>query len=489
MSVQTQALKGAVHAADDDLGSWLKGLVSGQGDSPSQVIISGILSVVPGLGQAMDLRDIVVGVITIASAPSNPMVWLDISITLVGCVPIMGDGLKTGFRLMKSGKAMPRILDGLSPSLRGDINKWFKNIDWADISRTVKSTFDDILAAFIDGLDSWLARIVMGKDEVRNIIRQLEAIRKDAPRMLDEAIEELKRLYKKAMGDTPPKSTAAQGTPTAPHAPDAAPAAKKADAPQTVKRDKTADSADTPDKAHTDERRASKKKDSWQKGVMAEHITDYWCARNKRNLKKANNRGRLWEEYDMGGRTGIDHVWVQATDPVRPGVIGETKSSLLGAFRFMSALPTEIRDQLKELGDTEGANPTDGGTPNVFDSEGRDGVDPGKVRVGGDAATEDELKKGLGKENPETNLPTQMSHRWIIRTLPRENLTPAGLALAKKVSAYEKRYAAGLGATPPYSRWIIMVTGRQKALHGPAKGHRHEIQKPLITLPDNILDK
>ena len=487
MSAHTQALKGAVQIADDDLGDWLKGLVTGQGDSPSQVIISGILSVVPGLGQAMDLRDIVVGVITIASAPNNPMAWLDISITLVGCVPIMGDGLKTGFRLMKSGKAMPRILDGLSPRLRGDIDTWFRNIDWAEISRTVKSTFDDILAAFIDGLDSWLARVVMGKDEVRNIIRQLEAIRKDAPRMLDRAIEELKRLYRKAMGDASPKSTAAQGAPTTPHAPEAAPAAKKNDT-QTLERDKTADNTDTPDKAHADERRASKKKDSWQKGVMAEHIADYWCARNKRNLKKANNRGRLWEEHDLGGRTGIDHVWVQSTDPVRPGVVGETKSNLLGAFRFMAALPAEIRDQLKELGDTEGANPTEGGTPNVFDSEGRDEVDPGKVRVGGDARTEDELKKGLGKENPKTGLPTQMSHYWIYLNLPEEKLTPTGAALAKQVKRWWTKQRP-MGIKPPYSRWIVMVTGRQKALHGRSKGHQHEIQKPLITLPDNLLSE
>jgi len=178
---------------------------------------------------------------------------------------------------------------------------------------------------------------------------------------------------------------------------------------------------------------------------------------------------------------------LQATNPVKPGVIGETKSSLLGAFAFMAALPSEIRDQLKELGDTEGANPTEGGTPNVFNSEGRDGVDPSKVRVGGGQGAEDVLKKGLGKENPKTGLPTQMSHRWIIRNLPREDLTPAGLKLARKVKRWVMQDD---GSTPPpYSRWIIMVTGRQKALHGPSKGHRHQIQKPLITLPDNILDK
>jgi hypothetical protein len=41
--------------------------------------------------------------------------------------------------------------------------------------------------------------------------------------------------------------------------------------------------------------------------------------------------------------------------------------------------------------------------------------------------------------------------------------------------------------TFPYARWIIMVTGRQKHLHEAKQGHQHEIQKPLVALPDLIL--
>lgn len=73
MSAEAIVLRGAVKEADDGVGDWLMGLVSGQGSSPSQVIVSGILSVIPGLGQAMDLRDIVTGVIAITKAP--PARW------------------------------------------------------------------------------------------------------------------------------------------------------------------------------------------------------------------------------------------------------------------------------------------------------------------------------------------------------------------------------------------------------------------------------
>ncbi|WP_231654710.1 hypothetical protein [Ralstonia solanacearum] len=106
MNAEAIALRGAVKAVDDDLSGWLKGLVTGEGSSPSQIIVSGVLSVIPGLGQAMDVRDIIVGVIVISKSPTSPSGWLNMSITLVGCVPALGDALKTSFRMIKSGHAL-----------------------------------------------------------------------------------------------------------------------------------------------------------------------------------------------------------------------------------------------------------------------------------------------------------------------------------------------------------------------------------------------
>lgn len=491
MSAQATALRGAVKAADDNVGEWLKDLVTGEGSSPSQVIVSGVLSVIPGLGQAMDLRDIVLGVIVISKSPASPMAWLDISITLVGCIPLMGDGLKVGFRLMKGGASLPRILDAVSPALKGSLEKWFRGIDWTHIAGSVKGSFDEIMAAFIDGLDSWLVKSALGRKEVDFLIAQMKDMRARAPKMLDEAIEELKVLWRKAMGNSLPKSTAAQSSAHA----SALPAARgeraakqsKAGKSEHLERDRTATETTTPDKPRSNERRAAKKKHKWETGVPAEHIADYWVARNKRNLKKANNGGRLWEEWDRAGRQGIDHVWMNRGEPVRPGVVAETKSTLFGAFRFLAALPGEIRTQLNALGDAEAASPTPGGQPDIFKSDGRDGVDPGRVRVGGGPQNEEALKKGLGKPNPETGLNTQMSHAWIQDAIQRENLTPAGRDLQKLTAKYWKARFAG--AKPPYARWIVMVTGRQKHLHEKKQGHKHEIQKPLITLPDNILMK
>lgn len=491
MSAQTASLRGAVKAADDDVGDWLKGLVTGEGSSPSQIIVAGVLSVIPGLGQAMDLRDIVLGVIVIAKTPACPMAWLDISITLVGCIPVMGDGLKTGFRLLKGGASLPRILDAASPALKGNLEKWFRNLDWGQIAASVKKNFGEVLGAFIDGLDSWLVKTTMGRKEVDFLIAQMKDLRARAPRMLDEAITELKAMWSKAMGDGLPKSTAAQ---TAPHPPappapspgraqvGAKPAAKRK--PEPVERDQSAKGTTTPDKARTEQRRAAKKKQKWDTGVPAEHIADYWAARNKRNLRKANNAGRLWEEWDRAGRQGIDHLWMNPGQHVKPGVVAETKSTLFGAFRFLAALPADIRSQLNALGDAEAAHPTDpGGQPNIFESEGRDGVQS-RTKVEPESENEAQLKKGLGNTKTKG---VQMSHRWIADSIEGEILTSAGLQLAEQIEAANRLRAAGF--KPPYARWIVMVTGRQKHLHEKKQGHQHEIQKPLVLLPDNILMK
>jgi hypothetical protein len=219
--------------------------------------------------------------------------------------------------------------------------------------------------------------------------------------------------------------------------------------------------------------------------VPTEYMADSCTAKTRRNLKKANNAGRLWEEWDRAGRQGIDHVWVNKGEPLKPGVIGETKSSLFGAFRFMAALPADIRAQLSELGDTEAANPTaSSGQPNIFHSEGRDDLDR-RAKVDGTKENEEAIKRGVGKANPQTGLPTQMSHAWIALNIGKEDLTATGKELAKMILQFKKKRLK----QPPYARWIIMVTGRQKHLHEKAQGHQHEIQKPLIILPDNILSE
>jgi hypothetical protein len=156
-AVPTNVLKAATPAvralrqADDGIGNWLKDLVTGQGSSPSHIIITGILGVVPGVGQAMDARDLILGIIAVSQSPAAIGGWVELVITLVGCVPAVGDTLKVGFKLMKQGHSFGRVLEAISPALRGNVEKFMRKIDWSMLAAESKGLFKGLMDAFILG--------------------------------------------------------------------------------------------------------------------------------------------------------------------------------------------------------------------------------------------------------------------------------------------------------------------------------------------------
>ncbi|CDG83166.1 putative uncharacterized protein [Janthinobacterium agaricidamnosum NBRC 102515 = DSM 9628] len=202
----------ALRQADDGIGSWLTDLVSGAGSSPSHIIVTGILGVVPGVGQAMDARDLILGVIHISKSPAAVGGWVELVITLIGCVPAIGDTMKVGFKFMKQGHNFGRVLEAVSPKLRGNVEKFMRQIDWSMLTRNSKSLFKNALDTFIDGIDSWVVKAVAGGPQVKQIIGELKAIRRQGPRMIDDAFSELKKLHAKMMGHELPGTTAALGS-------------------------------------------------------------------------------------------------------------------------------------------------------------------------------------------------------------------------------------------------------------------------------------
>ena len=488
----------ALAAADDTLSGWLEGLVTGEGSSPSQIIITGILGVIPGVGQALDVRDLIKDIIALSKSATDAAAWLSMLITLIGFIPVMGDALKTFFKLAKSGKGLSRSMDSITGDLlKGDIKKWVTHINWGQIAQSAKSTLNDILDVFIDGLDSWLAQVVMGKAECRNIIAQVKNIKTQAPKMLDEAIEELKTLHKSMLGEPLPKSTATVShgsrTPAVPSN-----SAKVETSTKKIAQDNTPNNpvqvnANNP-KNHRGE---TKQESKYVSGVPAEHLTDYWVNQHKTNLKKANYHGRLIPDYGSSGRTGIDHLWAQKGASNRPGIVAETKSSLLGSIAFISALPADIQAKFKALGDTEAAERETLNTKNkeknagpTMDNAGRDDIGTKKVKM--DSSADENNLKGRGGLNETKTKGTQMSHKWIVDSLVKDmTLTTAGIEVKKKASNWWKNdYFKGVN--PPYARWLVMVSGRQLSQHSKVRklpSHKHDIQDPLITLPDNILSK
>jgi hypothetical protein len=182
---------------------------------------------------------------------------------------------------------------------------------------------------------------------------------------------------------------------------------------------------------------------------------------------------------------GIDHLWSQKGHPTKPFVVGETKSSIFDSLRLMAALPAEMAKQFDAIRADEEANPVKNGKPNVFDSQARDGL--ANQRTGVDASKEPQVRGGVNKPNAETGLPTQMSHRWIARVLPKEKLTVAGEGLKPLIKKYEKMGDLDPNTPAPYKRWISLVTGRQLDKHKKSGGKTHDIQA-MLDLPDSILE-
>lgn len=488
----------ALRQADSGIGNWLSGLVTGAGSSPSHIIITGILGVVPGIGQAMDARDLVIGIIAIARAPASVGAWVSLVITLIGCVPAVGDALKVGFKLMKQGHNFGRVLEAVSPTLRGNVERFMRKIDWKVLASESKGLFTKTISAFIDGLDSWVVKAVAGGSTVKQIIGELKAIQKQGPKMIDDAINELKKMHAKMMGHELPGNTAAvagtSGKAVSKEADEAAAAllAKKQFEAARIQRkllasksrDVKTNRVSPNSTKNSVKKKAQPKKQKWRTGVPAEHITDYQVKKKHGNFRKVNHHGNLTEEYSIS-RKGLDHLWLNKTHLTKPFVVGETKSSIFDSFRLLAALPARMQAEFEALRLDEAANPTaNNNKPNIFESEGRDAHVNRRVSAGATPADEHTIRQGVARPNEETGLATQMSHRWIRECVIQErSLTQAGTPLRKLVRDYKD------GDIPcPYQRWISLVTGRQLHKHQKSKGALHEVQT-ILTLPDNILDK
>lgn len=476
------AAKQALKQVDTGISGWMHDLISGKGDSPSQVIVTAILGVVPGVGQVMDARDIILSILSLTANPANPAAWLDLVINVLGCIPGVGDAFKAVFKLAKVGTPLARILDVLPAKMRGNVKKWLKEIDFAQLASQLKGLVDDIFGSFIDALDNWAVKAVAGRSDVKRYMQQLTDLKKMAGGKIDNAVGELKKMHTKLFTDDAPKSTAK--TTSVRSAPEVSvPTKTKAG---SVKKDKSQKQTARPKQTKTDEHRQAKKKSNWHTGVLPEHLTDYYMPSAKMGFKKINDNGRKREEHDCPKGAGIDHIWHSPLrSPAQPYVIGETKGSLLDSFALLAALPAAQRSQLEELKSED-----------PFDPAPQDPKTPGKVSVPGDA-NEDDLKAKRQGKKVEQGLSTtktrgtQMSHRWVVFNIQKtesKGLTQSHKgALQRAIQDFRKRQVLDPNAQAPYDRWIIMVTGKQKVRHETKHGHHHEIRRPMVELPNSIL--
>lgn len=403
MSGAAVATRGATEAAQAtaraERKGWLASLkdeavsfVKGDNNAPWAILAETVIGCVPILGQVVDARDIIKGLVEVAGAPASPLAWFNLITALIGLVPGGGDAAKRSLRAVKSGAVhIDELLDMIRRLYKGDPEKLLREV--LDLSK-LRKTLDDILTNpnLTQRLSPEVNRSI---EQIRqNLGKQFDAFKKEVDDWLAKG--------RKSSADTGPAAKPAAGTPSAkPNTHAKAGSQGKGDHHNTA-------STNTPNAAT---QRNARFKSLTQKvlGVMGEHMADYHCQDAKgwgakvrhdqgaRNSAKLNDNGQLvplWPCIPRG--RGIDAVW-KTTGAAKPYAVIEAKASY-DPTKSLKALLGEAGDK------TESSSGTN--TPYGQRKRG------GRFGARGSSSESGAVRQTNGNV-------TQMSHAWIERRLPR----------------------------------------------------------------------
>jgi hypothetical protein len=124
--------RGQTRQALADTGDWLWGVIAGNFDdrpqSTSQIIVAGVISMVPGIDQVMDVRDVLGSLFKMSHASGRTEDnTIELAFTLIGLVPTVGSAGRMGLRLLFDGKSVARAVAHLNGAGYGNAQAWLKN--------------------------------------------------------------------------------------------------------------------------------------------------------------------------------------------------------------------------------------------------------------------------------------------------------------------------------------------------------------------------
>lgn len=373
---------------------------------------------------------------------------------------------------------MGRVLDALPNNLRGNVARWFRELDWTGYTRELTATFARIMNGMIDVLENRISRWVLGREGVQALVRQLRHLNQIGPRKIEEAMGSLRQSHQRALQDPLP-TTAGNSTRSATTPRRTTPGTQTSGRVRTT----TAGTATpTSGAARTTPRQSTVAAMGRQAiGVSGEHIADYYFVRRQRSRQKVSHRGTLYEMRQPNGaiavgHQGIDHVWHGSRLPIGYRV-SDTKGS---GQPFQRKLETaqQVWQALEY------------------------GID---AYLGGEQ--ENRVRNAVGNTRGDGK---QMSHRWIAAKIGRAQLTQHVRAeLLPKIEAWRfNEFKLGAqttfeGGQPqrglvkcPYDRSLITVVGPNHNLHQCARGNTagrcakpatsHQIATEFV-LPNHIL--
>ena len=397
-----QQRKGWLASLRDEAVSFVKG----DNNSPWAILAETVIGCVPILGQVVDARDIIKGLVEVAGAPASPLAWFNLITALIGLVPGAGDAVKRSLRAVKSRAVhIDELLDMIRRIYKGDPEKALREaLDLGKLRKFLSDILDNPNLA--KRLSPEVRRSI---DNIQaNLNRQFDAFKREVDGWLAKG-----------------RKTSADGTPGAPRT--GTPSAK----PNTTSRAGTNNRPSQGNSASTNTPNAATQRTARFKsltnkvlGVMGEHMADYHCQdvkgwgagtkmrhdQNGVNRAKLNDGGHLiplWPCIPRG--RGIDAVW--KSNGRKPYAVVEAKASY-DPTKSLRALLGEAGDKTERGGTASGSRAGRGG------GAGRRGGSSGPTSI------------------RQTNgMVTQMSIAWINRRLVKA----AGIAAtAVKTAGYSR---------------------------------------------------
>ena len=431
--------------------NWIKGVLDGSGSSPAQIIVAVVIGCIPFVGQGVDVGNVIVSIVKISENPNNKDNWFDLVFNLIAFVPVAGDGLKIVFKQLRSGKSMGAILDAIpSKTMRGNVEKWFRNLNWNAYTKELQTTSNKIIDGLIDVFDSWMTRAVLGQARLKTLVVQLRQMKKVANKQIEMVMKDLQLAHKKALATPYPNTTAKAPIHTSGSKKPNSTSAPRTQQNGQVLKNTSGNTAKAGSK-NTSTKRESKKRSNQELGSGGEHITDYYFVKRKKNRSKINNNGVLYEYHDTG-HNGIDHVW--------------HSNSIGHKYRITDSKSTNLASHKKLM------------TPKAAMAALRMGLD---VYMKSDQ--ESKAKRSVGTTVGDG---VQMSHLWISKKINSAGVIPAHDKLEDDIQAWErvkfkarteKRMGKTVAVQCPYDRSLVTITGNLFDHHSQCKG----LDKPKCT--------
>ena len=144
---------------------WFWGVLQGdfnEDQTTGQIVVGTVISMIPFVDQAADIRDFFANLINIREEPRDVWRWVMLIVTLIGVIPVLGSALKGVFKLVlkfakqdgDAGKAIESILALLRGAGKGDPVRFLRTLPFDQYARQVRTRFDE----FMNGLRAGLLR-------------------------------------------------------------------------------------------------------------------------------------------------------------------------------------------------------------------------------------------------------------------------------------------------------------------------------------------